>query len=382
MTAGDGGPGPRLRSPGFDGVQASVTWIGQAGRTPTPTKVFVMRARPLSLLAVLPATALLLAGCAGSPAPGTSPSPSASAPAAEAAATECADTTSGDAVESVTVSEDFGTAPTVEVPTPVSVDTTERRAVVQGEGAETKPGDTVFVELTVYGGASGEQFSQTGYGDGTAQQIVVNDAQFIPGLIRTIECAAVGSRMVSVVTADDAFGQQGSQGGEVAPGDSIVIVADIVSILPLRASGTEVAPTEGFPTVELDDTGAPTVTIPDADAPAELKLETLIQGDGATVAEGDNVTVQYEGVIWRTGEVFDGSWANGAPASFNTEQVVPGFKQALVGQKVGSQVVVIIPPELGYGEAGNSQAGIEGTDTLVFVVDILASSAAPAEGTD
>ncbi|RUR01149.1 FKBP-type peptidyl-prolyl cis-trans isomerase [Labedella endophytica] len=336
-----------------------------------------MRSRSLSLLAVIPATALLLAGCAGSPAPGETTS----APTAEAAT--CADTTSGDAVDSVVVSDDLGTAPTVEIPTPVSVDTTERRAIVEGDGDETQPGDTVGVELTVYGGATGEQFSQTAYGEGTAQQITVDDTQYIAGLVRTIECATVGSRIVSVVAAGDAFGDQGSEGGEVAPGDSIVIVADIVSILPTRATGTPVDPTEGFPGVELDDTGAPTITIPDADAPTELQLATLLQGDGDTVAEGDNVTVQYKGVIWRTGEVFDESWANGAPASFNTEQVVDGFKQALVGQQVGSQVIVIIPPALGYGEAGNSQAGIEGTDTLVFVVDILATSTVPAaEGTD
>jgi peptidylprolyl isomerase len=322
--------------------------------------------------------ALILAGCAGSPAPGASTS----APAAEPAT--CVDTTSGDAVESVTVSDDLGAAPTVEIPTPVSVDTTERRVVVEGDGDETKPGDTVGVELTVYGAATGQQFSQTAYGEGTAQQITVDDAQYIAGLVRTIECATVGSRIVSVVAAADAFGDQGSEGGEVAPGDSIVIVADIVSILPTRATGTPVDPTDGFPTVELDDDGAPTVTVPEGtEPPTELKLATLLQGDGDTVAEGDNVTVQYEGVIWRTGEVFDESWANGAPASFNTEQVVAGFKQALVGQKVGSQVIVIIPPELGYGEAGNDQAGIEGTDTLVFVVDILATSTVPAsDGTD
>jgi FKBP-type peptidyl-prolyl cis-trans isomerase len=83
--------------------------------------------------------------------------------------------------------------------------------------------------------------------------------------------------------------------------------------------------------------------------------------------------VQYQGTNWRTGEIFDQSWGRRIPASFNTEGVVNGFKQALVGQKVGSQVVVMIPPADGYGEAGNPQAGIEGTDVLVFVIDILAA---------
>jgi peptidylprolyl isomerase len=95
------------------------------------------------------------------------------------------------------------------------------------------------------------------------------------------------------------------------------------------------------------------------------------------VKKTDQVTVQYQGVLWRTGKVFDQSWGT-SPASFLPTQVVPGFGKALIGHKVGSQVVAIIPPSQGYGSAGQSSAGIKGTDTMVFVVDILAS--APAAG--
>ena len=54
--------------------------------------------------------------------------------------------------------------------------------------------------------------------------------------------------------------------------------------------------------------------------------------------------------------------------------MIPGFDEGLIGQTVGSRVVLVIPPDKGYGAEGNSQAGISGTDTLVFVVDILAAS--------
>jgi peptidylprolyl isomerase len=53
---------------------------------------------------------------------------------------------------------------------------------------------------------------------------------------------------------------------------------------------------------------------------------------------------------------------------------VPGWDQGLVGEKVGSRVILEIPPALGYGKQGNEQAGIKGTDTLFFVVDILGAS--------
>jgi peptidylprolyl isomerase len=131
-----------------------------------------------------------------------------------------------------------------------------------------------------------------------------------------------------------------------------------------------VPPTEGFPEVALADDGTPTVTIPDAAPPQELKIALLKKGDGAKVKDGANVVVHYVGINWNTKAVFDSSWSRGAPATFNTSGVIPGFTAALVGQKVGSQVIVIIPPDQGYGPAGNPP-DIGGTDTLVFVIDIL-----------
>ncbi|MDQ1513016.1 MAG: hypothetical protein QOC59_858, partial [Microbacteriaceae bacterium] len=50
------------------------------------------------------------------------------------------------------------------------------------------------------------------------------------------------------------------------------------------------------------------------------------------------------------------------------------FRKALVGQKVGSQVVAIVPPAEGYGKAGGAGGAIKGTDVMVFVVDILATT--------
>ena len=102
------------------------------------------------------------------------------------------------------------------------------------------------------------------------------------------------------------------------------------------------------------DDGQPTVTIPDADPPAELKVATVITGTGAVVGAGDSVTVQYQGVNWTSGEVFDESWGSGA-ANFTTDGVIVGFGDAMVGQTVGSRVVVIIPPDQGYGPSAASR---------------------------
>ncbi|NKF33004.1 hypothetical protein HER21_42010, partial [Pseudomonas sp. BGM005] len=93
--------------------------------------------------------------------------------------------------------------------------------------------------------------------------------------------------------------------------------------------------------------------------------------DGPVVASGDLVTVQYRGVKWSDGSEFDSSWSrDAAPAQFPTTGVVTGFKAALEGQKVGSQVIVTMPPRDGYGEGEINENDLVG-ESLVFVVDIL-----------
>jgi peptidylprolyl isomerase len=104
----------------------------------------------------------------------------------------------------------------------------------------------------------------------------------------------------------------------------------------------------------------------------DLAVKTVIQGDGPVIAAGDYIEVNYLGQIWDTAKVFDTSWGRGPYTNvIGQGKVIPGWDQGLVGQKVKSRVELAIPPSLGYGSSGNAQAGIKGTDTLVFVVDVL-----------
>jgi FKBP-type peptidyl-prolyl cis-trans isomerase len=119
----------------------------------------------------------------------------------------------------------------------------------------------------------------------------------------------------------------------------------------------------------------PTVKIPDTAAPAKLTEKTLSQGQGAAVAAGDTLVANYVGETWANKKIFDSSFSRGEPAGFviGKGKVIPGWDKTLVGQKLGSRVLLTIPPVDGYGAGGNSQAGISGTDTLVFVVDLVAA---------
>jgi peptidylprolyl isomerase len=95
----------------------------------------------------------------------------------------------------------------------------------------------------------------------------------------------------------------------------------------------------------------------------------LVSGSGPAANPNSTVTVQYVGVSWSDGAIFDSSWKRGTPAEFGLSQVIPGWSQGLTGAQVGTRREIIIPPSLGYGATG--QGSIKPNETLVFVVDIL-----------
>ncbi|HET6571389.1 MAG TPA: FKBP-type peptidyl-prolyl cis-trans isomerase [Solirubrobacterales bacterium] len=116
----------------------------------------------------------------------------------------------------------------------------------------------------------------------------------------------------------------------------------------------------------------PKVTVPKGAPPKKLEIEEIEAGSGAEAKSGDEVTVQYVGVGFKTGEEFDSSWSRNEPFSFTlgAGEVIPGWDQGVEGMKVGGRRELIIPPELAYGEAGAPPA-IGPNETLVFVIDLL-----------
>lgn len=116
----------------------------------------------------------------------------------------------------------------------------------------------------------------------------------------------------------------------------------------------------------------PEVTVPKGAPPKKLEIEEIEAGGGAEAKSGDEVTVQYVGVDYKTGKEFDSSWSRNEPFSFTlgAGEVIPGWDQGVEGMKVGGRRELIIPPSLAYGEAGAPPA-IAPNETLVFVIDLL-----------
>ncbi|GAA1690104.1 FKBP-type peptidyl-prolyl cis-trans isomerase [Microbacterium sediminicola] len=310
-----------------------------------------MRSRPLAALSIAAAAALLLAGCTSSD--GTD----ASADAAGTSTDLCAAAApSGAASEAITVEGAVGEVPTtVSFTTPVEVTETERTVAVEGDGTALTQSAYVSYALTVYDGSTGEQLESAGYGEDVLPAIPVEVGS---GIDEFFGCATAGSRIVLAVPGTSGYATE-------------IYAIDVLEVTPADEWCQVVDASGEMPTVTFDDSGVPTITIPDAEAPAGVVVQVLEEGDGATVESGDSVTVNYSGVAWSDGLVFDSSWENGATATFTTTQVVSGFQRALEGQKVGSTVLVTMAPECGYGVASTSNTNSLAGETLVFVVEII-----------
>lgn len=311
--------------------------------------------RPLLALPLVLASALVLVGCATGE-PETDPTD-------DTVATDVCATPSGDATAAVQVGGDFGTAPTVEFTAPLTVDTTERAVLVEGDAVQ--PGTSVQAAYALYNGTTGDELEVFGWADGDEAVAFRADLAVLQeGFARTLGCLGPGSRAVGVIPAGEGFGAQGASVG-LGEDDTLVFVVDVLADL------SPVEWTTDLP--EIDDSGSvPVVTIPAVPAKTTLELVVLTEGDGETVGAADSVTVNYHGVAWETGEVFDSSFERGSPATFSVTGVVQGFSQALIGQKVGSRVLVTMPPALGYG--GNEGHELQHS-TLVFLIDIISTTA-------
>ena len=165
-----------------------------------------------------------------------------------------------------------------------------------------------------------------------------------------------------------------------------VFVVDMESVFSTASvPGTQAFDGGGsLPTVTAPaaaNSQGPAVTIPSGvTAPTALQVSTLITGTGPAVTKGQNIAVQYTGVNWRTGKVFDSSWARNAPYTvlIGEGQVIKGWDTGLAGQTVGSRVLLVLPPTDGYGQpAPPRRASRAPTPSSSWTTEAVAPSAPP-----
>ncbi len=277
----------------------------------------------------------------------------------------------------VAVSEAFDTKPRVTIPASKASGKLAIKTIIPGNGPVLGASDSFVGNYAVYiwRGTTHQQVLST-FSTGSPQVLAADVG--LAGLKKALTGARMGSRVLAVLPPKDAYGTQGNTQMGVKPTDTIVFVVDLIKDFSPTASaaGKHVSNGgRGLPVVTAKPGGAPQVRVPSKRPPRKLIVKTLIKGPGQPAADGQTVVTQYVGLNWRTGKAFDSSWSRQQPFGFQLgarpRQIIAGWDKGLKGVPVGSRVMLIVPPADGYGKQGNPHAGIKGTDTLVFVVDVI-----------
>lgn len=309
--------------------------------------------------------ALVLSGCSSEPTESASPTESEVSNSAS-----CERYQGGTQVDSVTIEEGFGVQPKASFPVPLNGEGIQTKVLVAGEGSEVLGNQQVLLHFAAYNAATGEELQASEFGsEQLVPQMLSPGAR--PDFCHALSGVKAGSRVAVLLDPANAHDGNGIPSLNVGATDSVLFVFDLVDVMLGKATG-EAKPAEaGFPTVILAPNGQPGLQLLKEEAPAEFKRSILIEGEGEEVQIGDTVSVHYSGFLWNEGTQFDSSWENGQPAQFtiSNEGLIEGFVLALEGVTVGSQVIAIIPPELGYGD--KAQGAIPPGSTLIFVIDVL-----------
>jgi FKBP-type peptidyl-prolyl cis-trans isomerase len=163
----------------------------------------------------------------------------------------------------------------------------------------------------------------------------------------------------------------------------LAVLAVAVAACGAKAPGVQLAPSSGATQASVPTTpkpppalaSKPAVSVPKGKPPKKLVTKDLVVGTGQSAQAGRSVTVNYVGVLYKTGKEFDSSWKRNQPftSTLSPGSVIPGWVKGIAGMKVGGRRELIIPASLAYGKTGRPPT-IPPNSPLVFVVDLLSVS--------
>jgi peptidylprolyl isomerase len=316
------------------------------------------------LTAALVAAAVVLAGCGSD----DSSSKSDSSPSGSS---------SGKGWDTAEVSGAVGTEATVKFDGEVTDSTQTTKVLEEGDGETVNEGDSLILQTVIADGLTQKTVASS-YTD-HQPQVVSLSSQVQKLFLDALSGRTIGSRVAVYAPAEAIFGAAGNPQLGISQKDPIVIVFDLVGQPVTKPDGKKHAAPSWFPTIDktkgvVSGLGFKGTPKPDG----KLRSATLRDGTGPVVKKGQTVFARYLGQVYDAKKPFDENFSGTDPAGFLLKSgaggVIAGWVKTLAGQHVGSEVVIAIPPKDGYGKQGNSQAGIKGTDTLYFVVDIVGAA--------
>ncbi|MFE7430462.1 FKBP-type peptidyl-prolyl cis-trans isomerase [Streptomyces sp. NPDC014735] len=272
----------------------------------------------------------------------------------------------------ITAGAKFGEKPTLSKGSGNPPKELKTKVLSQGDGPEVKNGEAVQVNYLGQSWDSDKPFDNSF--DRKPFDLTLGAGMVIQGWDKGLVGKKVGSRVQLVIPPDLGYGAQGQ--GDIKPNSTLVFVVDILKAtqIPASAKGTEVAQNDAdLPKVGTNTDGkAPKVTIPSKSTPpSKLVSNYVLESKGEVVKDTDSVIVHYVGLVWKDGKTFDSTYTTGRTQTFPLSQVtLKGLKNGLVGKKIGSRVLLVVPPDQGFGD--QAQQTIPAKSTLVFAVDLLA----------
>ncbi|MEU7056463.1 FKBP-type peptidyl-prolyl cis-trans isomerase [Streptomyces sp. NPDC046197] len=328
--------------------------------------------RRRSLLLSVPAGLVTLAAC-GNDKSGSGKASASASPSAPSAA-PAPKIVSGP-LPPITAGTKFGEKPTVAKGSGEPSKDLAVKTVIAGGGPTVAENDYIQANYLGQVWATGKVFDNS-YDRRTPLLIQLAQGSIVDGWRYALAGKKAGSRVEFAVPPTLGYGPQGNTQAGIKGTDTLVFVVDLLATFNSKSSAQgKVVPQNNadLPKVGTNTDGnAPSIDVPKKPAPKDLVANYVIEGDGEPVTADNTVLVQYKGVLWDTGKEFDSTYSRHALTSFSLQQVVKGWSQGLTGKKVGSRVLIVVPPALGYGDNPPPNSGISKDSVLVFSVDILA----------
>jgi peptidylprolyl isomerase len=278
-------------------------------------------------------------------------------------------------LDAVQIDGEIGDEPEVTWSSQMKAGKVEAETLVTGDGAVLEEGDQVLTHLWIGNGFTEAKAYSTHDEDASAELLTVNAE--LPPFLAAVKGATIGSRIAVTSSAQEAFGPTGNATLGIGNKDSVLVIVDLATGIDDGPTGTRGPAPAWVPPLEFakgvpsgfDFEGVPKPT-------EEMRKAVLFKGEGAVVEKGNAVVVKYLGQVFDGDKPFDENFSTGIPTSFGigTGKVIKAWDKALVGATVGTRMVIEVPPDLGYGAEGNPDAGIKGKDTLVFLIDVLATA--------
>lgn len=274
---------------------------------------------------------------------------------------------SSDALHGITISGDLGKEPEVDWNGKLEVDKTETTVVDEGDGAEIQDGDQVQAYLWI-GNGYNQKKAYSDYDNGQPETVTASQ-DLSPVFKDAVLGQKIGSRVAVTTTGAEAFGQSGNPQLGIGNQDSVLIIVDLME--PYQPPKPKDVPQSQLPKIVEKGgtvTGLDFSGVKKPDPKGDLLRSVVKEGNGPTVTPDMTVTANYLGAVYGAKQPFDESYSK-KPVDFSLQQVVKGWTYGLSGVKVGSRVLLQIPPDLGYG--AQAQSSIPANSTLYFVVDII-----------